>query len=290
MPSLSDGKMSNNRTLRVGTYNIRNGNCDKGTPNAWEQRRNDLVALLRKMDLDAFGIQEAHPYQTGFIKKALPEYAMVGEYRNADRRSGEGSPVFYRKSRFDATKSGTFWLSETPDVPGSKSWETACPRVCSWVLLKDKKTGKTFCFANTHTDHKSALARKEGMLLIIRRMKEFAPSGTPIVFTGDHNCRETAEPARAVAKLLKDSIYASETPPKGPWRTLNCWRWRDTESSAALELRKKLAQRSDWHRRIDYIYVSKGVKVKSYEVRSDARPGTKLYPSDHFPVMGTIEL
>ena len=110
----------------------------------------------------------------------------------AFRRSGEGSPVFYRKSRFDATKSGTFWLSETP--------------------------------------------------------------------------------------------------PKGPWRTLNCWRWRDTESSAALELREKLAQRSDWHRRIDYIYVSKGVKVKSYEVRSDARPGTKLYPSDHFPVMGTIEL
>ena len=276
--------------MRVGTYNIRNGNCDKGTPNAWEQRRSDLVALLRKMDLDAFGLQEAHPYQTGFLKKALPEYAMVGEYRNANRRSGEGSPVFYRKSRFDAVKSGTFWLSETPDVPGSKSWETACPRVCSWVLLKDKKTGKAFCFANTHTDHKSALARKEGMLLIIRRMKEFAPLGTPIVFTGDHNCHEGSEPARAVANLLKDSIYATETPPKGPWRTLNAWQWRDKESSCAQELKKKLEKRSWWNKRIDYIYVSKSVKVKSHEVRPDARPGAKLYPSDHFPVMATIEL
>ena len=79
--------------------------------------------------------------------------------------------MFYRKDRFDAVKSGTFWLSETPDAPGSKSWNAVCPRICTWVQLADKATGRTFCFANAHTDHKSELARTDGMKLIMKRMR-----------------------------------------------------------------------------------------------------------------------
>ena len=168
-----------------------------------------MVELLRKLDLDAFGLQEVCPGQVEYLTNNLPQYAFVGEHREADRVSGEASPVFYRRDRFDALKNGTFWLSETPDVPGVKGWGAACPRVCSWAWLKDRRTGKTFCFANAHTDHVSALARKEGMLLIIRRMHEFAPSGTPVVFTGDHNCRETEEPAEAVSKLLKNALSSA---------------------------------------------------------------------------------
>ena len=185
----------------------------------------------------------------------------------------------------------------------------ACPRVCSWMWLKDRKTGKTFCFANTHTDHVSALARKEGMLLIIRRMHEFAPTGTPVIFTGDHNCRETEEPAQAVSKLLKNALYLSETPPAGPWRTFTGWKWREKEYSTidALKLAPHVRNAregspdadkrqnggyvwEDCGARIDYIYVSDGIRVKSYATRDDPRPGTKLYPSDHFPVTAVIEL
>lgn len=284
-------------TLKVGTYNIR---CpiDKGE-NAWDNRCEDLVKFLGNLEFDVFGMQEVTPGQAAYIKEHLPQYEYVGEFRNADRKTGEASPVCYRKARFEALKSGTFWLSETPDVPGSKSWGTWCTRVCSWVLLKDRKTGRAFCFANVHTDHISAEARREGMLLVIRRMGEFAPEGTPIVFTGDHNCCENEEPAMAVAKLLKDSIYATETPPQGAWRTYNGWQWKESEfpavealkvSSEERNVRNKTDSGVPTGKRIDYIYVSNGVRVKTHVVDSSVRPGTKCYFSDHFPVAATIVL
>ena len=147
------------------------------------------------------------------------------------------------------------------------------------------------------------------LLLIIKRMKEFAPAGTPIVFTGDHNCRETEEPAQAVSKILKNALYESETPPEGPWRTFSGWQWRDREYLAvdAMKLQPHVRNArlgspdadkaknggyvwEDCGPRIDYIYVSPGVKVKRYATHADPRPGTHLYPSDHFPLTAEIEL
>ena len=294
--------------VRVGTYNIRLSPGDKGTPNAWDERKADMVALIRKLDLDAFGLQEVCPDQMQYLREQLPEYEFVGEHREADRVSGEASPVCYRRSKFDAEKAGTFWLSETPDVPGVKGWGAACPRVCSYLVLRDRRRGRRFCFANVHTDHKSAEAREKGMLLVIDRMKEFG-KGAPIVFTGDHNCRETEAPAVAVSKLLSNALYASETPPKGSWRTFSGWSWRDAEYSAVDALKmpenvrnaRKGSPDADKDRngghvwedcgaRIDYIYVSPGVRVLDYETVNDPRPGAKLYPSDHFPIVATVAL
>lgn len=277
-------------TIKVGTYNIRLQSGDRGTPNAWDERKADLADFIRRLDLDAFGLQEVCPGQADFLTNSLPHYTMVGVHREDGKRKGEASPVFFRKDRFEALKSGTFWLSETPDVPGSKSWNTACTRVCSWMLLRDRKSGKTFCFANTHTDHRSALARKNGMLLIIEKMREFAPAETPVVFTGDHNCTETSEPAKAVSALLRDTLYATETPPVGPWRTFSGWKWKDREFTIPEALKISPSERDGQGSRIDYIYVSEGIKVKSHASRADTRPGTRLYPSDHFPVTAEIEL
>lgn len=294
--------------VRVGTYNIRLSRGDIGTPNAWLERREDMVALIRSLDMDALGLQEVCPDQAAYLREQLPDYEFVGDHRGADRVSDEASPVFYRRSRFDAEKAGTFWLSETPDVPGVKGWGAACPRVCSYLVLKDKTTGRRFCFANTHTDHKSALAREKGMLLVIERMKEFG-AGAPIVFTGDHNCLENEAPSLSVAKLLKNALYESRTPPTGPWRTYSGWEWRDVERSTVAALSvpeavrnaekgspdadKKLNggyQWEDFGVRIDYIYVSPGVPVLDYATFADPRPGRKLYPSDHFPIVATILL
>ena len=298
--------------IKVASYNIRlsgmNGRADRGTPNAWKERKEDLLSLVRKLDLDVFGLQEVCPDQAKFLKKNLTGYEFVGDHRNADRTSGEASPVCYRKSRFDALGKGTFWLSETPDTPGLKSWGAACPRICSYLILRDRSTGKKFCFANVHTDHISALARKNGMLLVIDRMKKFA-SGLPIVFTGDHNCRETEDSAKVVAAHLKDALYISETPQKGSWRTLSGWKWVDREISIVEALKVPVEVRNarkgspdamknargrhpyeKYGARIDYIYVSEGIRVLDFETVNDSRPGKKLYPSDHFPVVATIEL
>jgi endonuclease/exonuclease/phosphatase family metal-dependent hydrolase len=297
-------------TYRVGTYNIRLATGDKGA-NAWTNRQDEVVALIRRQNLDAFGLQEVRPEQAEFLRRRLTEFAFVGEHRAADRKSDEASPVFYRKSRFAAEKAGTFWLSETPDVPGLKGWGAACPRVCSYLILRDKATGRKLCFANTHTDHVSALAREKGMLLVIERMRKFG-EGAPIVFVGDHNCREVDAPAKAVSALLKDCVHASETPPRGPWRTFNGWKWRAKEVTAREALALPAAVRNsvkgspDLYRppnapaisyreycggmRIDYIYVSPAIRVLDCATIDAPRPGTTLYPSDHFPVVATIRL
>ncbi len=287
--------------IKVATYNIRQSRCDANTPNAWERRRSGLVELLRRIDADVGGLQEVQPDQMEYLRKTLPAYWFAGEHRAADRVSDEASPVFYRKDRFLAEKSGTFWLSQTPDVPGSKSWGSAFPRVCSWVLLTDRRTGRSFCFANTHTDHASELARKEGMLLVAGRMGGFAPGGTPVVFVGDHNCTETEAPARAVSELLDNALYISETVPKGPWRTYTAWLYSDKEFSCAEALKMSEADRNAavvcagvrnyacGGPRIDYIYVSKGMRVLSYETRADTLDGSVRYPSDYFAAVAEIE-
>lgn len=303
--------------IRVGTYNIRFSLGDRqGSENAWENRRADLVALVQKMDLDVFGLQEVCPDQAQYLREKLPAYAFVGDHREVDRKSGEASSVAYRKERFEAEKSGTFWLSETPEVPASRSWGTACPRVCSYLVLRDRRTGQRFCFANTHTDHVSELAREKGMHLIVERMREFG-QGVPIVFTGDHNNTEVEKPARSVGTLLRNALYVSETAPRGPWRTWNGWRWKEREVVTAealalpMDVRNipnnemaKAAQavadgtaspaQSFYGRcsgpRIDYIWVSGGVRVLDYETVDAARPGKNLYPSDHFPVVATVLL
>ena len=294
--------------MRVGTYNIRCATSNDKGERSWNNRRNDLIAHVRKLNMDVFGLQEVTVGQYRQLVKAFPDYAFVGRFREAKNFRGEAVPVCYRKSRFDLEKSGTFWLSKTPDKPGSRSWGTACPRVCTYVILKDKATGRRLCFANAHTDHKSAEARTKGMLLVVNRMKKFG-NGAPIVFVGDHNCHETDAPAKAVSKLLKDAIYLSKTPPKGPWRTFTGWGWRDSEVPAMAVLRLPARVRNarrgspdadkasnggykwvDCGPKIDFLYVSPGVMVETYETVATPRPGKKCYHSDHFPIVADIKL
>ena len=267
--------------IRVGSYNIRLSPGDVGTPNAWTERKADLVALVKKLDLDAFVMQEVCPDQAQYLRENLPEFAFVGDHREKDRKSGEASPVFYRKSRFEAEKSGTFWLSETPDVPASKSWNTCCTRVCSYLILRDRVTGRRFCFANTHTDHVSAEAREKGMLLIVERMKKFG-EGAPIIFTGDHNCCYDEAPAKAVRRILRDCRDITETEDPGPHNTFQGFgKYKDGPVN-------REGTTKDYC--IDYIYVSDGTRVLDFTTHDDKRPGTDLYPSDHFPVTATIVL
>ena len=280
--------------LRVMTYNIRNSEGDRASPdNNWEGRRGDMANLVARAAPDIVGFQEVLPDQKEFLERRFPEYRFVGAFRNADGRTGEASPIAYRGARFDVVAHGTFWLSQTPDVPGSLSWGATIPRVCSWAVLVDKLCGQRFAFANTHTDHLSEEAREKGMLLVIDRMKKFGEN-SPIVFVGDHNCLGVDKPAQAVSKMLRDAMFVSETPPEGPWRTVNGWRWRDNETTIAeamemsAEARNSVYPRSG-DNRIDYIYVSADIQVHACRTLADPRPGKKLYPSDHFPVVADVE-
>jgi len=289
------------RPIRVASCNVRVPVDEP--PNDWASRKDALAGLLLKMDIDAGGLQEAVPGQVAFLKAKMPGYAFYGDYRNADRKTGEASCIFYRTNRFEEVRGGNFWLSETPDVPGSVGWDAMCIRICTWLVLREKATGSEFCFVNTHTDHKGPLARKNGMRLILERMEGFAGK-LPVVFTGDHNCSENSEPAMLVSERLDNALYTTQTPPKGPWRTFNGWRWLKEEypAAAAVKFPVEVRNRTPFPPaadgapalpsgpRGDYIYVSRGVKVLEFATHGDPRPGTELYPTDHYPVSASIVL
>ena len=250
--------------FRIATFNIRMP-ADKGA-NAWASRVGRVRELIERRGFDLIGLQEA---TAGQIDDLLTEgWAYAGVGRDDGKRGGEASCIFYKKERFELRDSGTFWLSETPEVPGSKSWDTACTRICTWARLADRKTGRDFFFFNTHLDHVSALARENGMALILKRMMKLA-QGRPVFLTGDLNATPGSEPVRLAAAVLKEAIQVTRAPHAGPVAT-----------SGGFEVDKVHTAK------IDHIFVSCGVAVLTHTTFDDSQD--KLYPSDHFPVAADV--
>ena len=118
-----------------------------------------MVRYLREKNADIIGLQEVEPLQRAYLAEQLTEFAWYGVGRNVAHDEGEGTPIFYRRDRFDLLDRGTFWLSTTPDIAGSKGWDAALPRVASWVRLRDRRSGRELLAVNTHFDHMGPEAR-----------------------------------------------------------------------------------------------------------------------------------
>lgn len=262
------------RKFRVMTFNIRLENSGDGINN-WDNRKADDVAFIKKAHPDVFGLQEPRPVQMEYLKKELPEYDFIGVGRDdgtTGPNAGEYSPVCYLKDRYKLIKSGYFWLSETPEKP-SFGWGAACRRICSWAFLQDKKTGNTFIFANTHLDHVSKEARKNGALLIKERLSRIA-NDSPMMITGDFNVTDKSEAyATMTGRMfpLNDAykVAKKRTGQKGSFQ--NFGKIPDEESS-----------------KIDFIFVSPQLKVKKAHIYN-ATLGNGRYLSDHNPHWADID-
>lgn len=252
-------------TMNIATFNVRM-DTERDSLNAWKHRKEMVKSLIRFHDFDIFGTQEAFKHQLTDILE-LGNYAYVGSGRDDGKDAGEHSAIVYKKERFDLLEKGDFWFAEKPDVPG-KGWDaTCCNRICSWAKFKDKKTAKTFYLFNSHYDHQGREARKNSSLLLLKKMEEIA--GKNVVFcTGDFNASPDDEPVQILRSdgRLKDSFLISEQPPYGTEGTFNSFNLN-----------------SPMNVRIDYVWVSEGVKVNKYGVLNEVPYGR--FPSDHFPVM-----
>ncbi|HSI72658.1 MAG TPA: endonuclease/exonuclease/phosphatase family protein [Fimbriimonas sp.] len=240
------------------TYNIR-GPWDRGV-NAWENRRDALAELIRQESPDILGTQEGVIEQLDYIAEALPEYDWVGVAREDGDREGEHCAIFYRRSMFSLESSGTFWLSETPELPGSMSWNTACCRICTWAHF----SGGLRVF-NSHLDHISAEARLKGMQLILGRV-----GAGPAILMGDWNEGED-EPVYA---LCHDAAFIDT--------------FRVVHSGAGA-----VATYTDFDPtavngpKIDYIQFRGPFQVLDSQIVRTVVQGR--LPSDHFPVGATVE-
>ena len=252
-----------NTPVVIATYNIRYNNPGDSL-NAWSHRKENVKALIRFHEFDIFGTQEGLIDQMNGISE-MEAYARTGHGRDDGKEAGEHSAIFYKKDRFKLIESGDFWLSETPEKPG-KGWDAkCCNRICSWGKFQDIQTKKIFYFFSVHFDHQGIVARKESGKLMVKKIQEIAKNA-PVICVGDFNSTPETEQIQTMQTILNDSYNVTQDPPYGPVGTFNAFKF-----DAPMK------------HRIDYIFVSKGIKVLKYGVLTDAKD--QRYPSDHQPVM-----
>lgn len=258
------------QTINVMTYNIRLDTSNDGE-NAWTYRKEALLQQIVNNKIDIFGIQEGLPHQVAYCDSVLVNYNYVGVGRDDGNSGGEYSAIFFNKNKFQVVKQHTFWLSETPNKP-SKGWDAAYPRICTYVLLKNRKSQKLFWVFNTHFDHIGIEARQESAKLIINKITEINTNNYPVVLLGDFNLTEDSTVIQYLNSVYKDSKYVVQQKTNDTLGTFNGFNVQEQSSN-----------------RIDYIFVSEQlIKVKKYQVLRQLVNGK--YPSDHFPVIVNLKL
>ena len=257
-------------TITVMSYNIRYDNPGDGI-NAWPNRKDHVAEMMADTySADIIGVQEALKHQLDELQVRMPGYSRVGVGRGDGKEQGEFSPIFYKTDRFDLISTNTFWLSETPQRPGSKSWDAAITRIATWARLSDQESGQEFYIINTHFDHRGEVARVESARLLIEFIEDL-DEGIPVLLTGDFNVTEESKAYTVLAgsPLLNDTRYLSEDSHEGPTASFSDWETLQPEES-----------------RIDYIFVNNHVSVLSHLIADDRYDGR--FPSDHLPVIAEI--
>ncbi|MGN0057690.1 MAG: endonuclease/exonuclease/phosphatase family protein [Phocaeicola plebeius] len=259
--------------IDVMSFNVRYDNPGDSLNN-WRFRKDRVANAIRFYDAEIVGTQEVLHGQLLDLQQRLPEYGVVGVGREDGKEKGEYSALWYKKDRFEVMDSGNFWLSETPEVAGSKGWDGACERIAAWARLKDKTTGKVILALNTHLDHVGEVARREGVALVLDRAEALG-EGARIVVTGDFNAGPESEVIRQVTdmahpKHLTDARTVSPIVYGPDWTFHDFGRWPQEKRE-----------------RIDYVFLGEGWKVTRYGVLAEL--DNEAYLSDHNPVLVTIQ-
>ncbi|MFZ9748037.1 MAG: endonuclease/exonuclease/phosphatase family protein [Opitutaceae bacterium] len=259
--------------LRVMSFNIRYGTAPDGD-NAWARRTELVYETIARFQPDVIGYQEVLDFQFDALAARFPELVSEGVGRDDGRRKGEFASLAYRRDRFSRVAGGTFWLSTTPDAPGSKSWDAALPRICTWVRLRETASGRELVFANTHFDHRGQVARREAARVLSERLGPVA-SGIPAVLTGDFNITEDTPAFRVLVE-----------PPEPSWvRWIDAYRTLHPERApdeASFNGFKGTLRGS----RIDFVLHTSHFRATAADIDRHQREGR--FPSDHYPVTAVL--
>jgi endonuclease/exonuclease/phosphatase family metal-dependent hydrolase len=257
-----------NKSINVMTYNIRFA-AENGNPHDWSKRKEGISGIISNYDF--IGLQEVVPEQFAYlISKSGNEYGFIYRTREADENEGEAVPLLYNKGRWEPVDSGNFWLSENPDVPGSRSWDAAYNRISSWGLFSEKNTSDTILVINLHLDNISQDARINSIYLIKNRFKDQLAK-YPVILIGDFNVMEDNE----VYSFITDDMNLSDS-----YRIIN-------ELPAEKDLTFNGWESETGISRIDFIFVSRDFEVQDSKV--DRTKYMDEYPSDHFPVVSELK-
>lgn len=261
-----------NDTLRLMTYNVRVSFANDGDNN-WNLRKSILINSIREYSPNVLCVQEATPEVIEEIGKNFPQFLAYGRGRDSvNTDNSESCHIFYNTRYFsiDSSNSGTFWFSNTPEIPGSKSWNTAYTRICTYTRLIENNTHKGLYVYNNHWDHLSEMARDSSAALLIEKMSIRQNLTEPCIVTGDLNAVETDY---AVQYLVSEKgnltdVFASRK--NCPNDTIDKTFHGFTGIATA---------------RIDFIFFQKTLPLKIENCFIGTYNENGRFPSDHFPVI-----
>lgn len=282
--------------LHIITFNIKTGNCRPDSQYAWPLRRDFCLDIIAGGGYDFVGVQEAwfspgepDSDQAGDLAKCLPAYGMLGDTRDEDPSRGEGVPILYRRDRWepDASDRGQRWLSETPGVRASGSWDTVCPRILVWGRFHEldggRRTGRTVLFANTHLDYLYEHTALLQAALCDRLLADAARPGEPVVLTGDFNMWERSWPIR---HLRGDGLSPECALPPAPLPLRDAW--RDVHpGDPDCRTFHHWGEKATENRRIDYVFYAGGLRARNARIERIQRDGR--FPSDHYPLSAAFD-
>ena len=257
---------SSDKNLKVMTFNIRYGTADDGA-DSWQFRKDNAIATVKDFSPDVFGLQEALQFQIDEFSKQMPAYTCVGVGRDDGKQAGEHSCIFFSNKRFTLDSTQTFWFSDTPNIPASKGWGNNITRICTWALLRDNNSGKSFYIFNVHLDHESQPSREKSAELLVKRISS---KRLPVILTGDFN---SGEENPAIQTILTAGLVDT---------------YRQLHSKQKDEGTYHAFKGNTDDEKIDFIFVSKDFKALASEIVHKNYNGR--YPSDHFPVTAVISL
>lgn len=274
--------------ISVMSFNVRYGTANDAD-DSWPNRAALVADVIRANDPDILGVQEALRFQLDALGTALPDYAEAGVGRDDGREAGEYAAILYRRARFALEQSGTFWFSDTPDVPGSVGWGNRVTRICTWVRLAERASGRSFYVYNVHLDHESQVSRERAAEALVVQLVSDS-DGMPAMVLGDFNAGED-NPAMlyltgARPRALGDSLIpALPTPPPFPGLVDTFREIHPTETDVGTFNAFRGARSGP---KIDWILVTDAWQVLDAEIVRTSRNGR--YPSDHFPVTARVQL
>lgn len=251
----------------IMTYNIKYDNKHDSINN-WDLRKEKMLELINHYQADIVGLQESLLNQHTYLQQNLSQFKVIGVGRDDGKDKGEFSPILYNFKKFQLVETATFWLSDTPEKP-SLGWDAAIKRVCTYALLKNKKTKKKIWVFNTHFDHVGVVAREKSAELILKKIAALNSKKYPVILMGDLNLTPEKTPITLIKETLDDAKEISLSRFYGPNGTFNAF------------------NNSVTNVRIDYIF-TKYLKVTSY-LHIDDRLNNHNHISDHFPVLSTIQ-
>jgi endonuclease/exonuclease/phosphatase family metal-dependent hydrolase len=259
-------KRKDKADLTVVSFNIRYGTPGDGV-NKWKSRKKLIFNVFKKYRGGIIATQEALLRQIDELEDEIPKMGVVYRTRQEDDESGESMAIFYDKKTWKELDEETFWFSDTPDEPGSKSWGNSLPRITTVAVFESKINGKKIRIVNTHLDHRSENSREKSIDLILSKIKSYDAS-IPTIIVGDLN----AEPDDPIIKKLEAQFEDSYIGPSIEGCTYHKW-----DGGRHCE-------------RIDYIFYPKNSGFELLDSGIDRYKKQGRFPSDHFPIYAKFKL